>query len=74
MPKKIRELKTILNRAGFILLKKRGKGSHSRWFHPVLNYRITLSGNDGDDAKPYQEKEVKDALARLESFEKENGE
>ncbi|MBD2307143.1 type II toxin-antitoxin system HicA family toxin [Chroococcidiopsis sp. FACHB-1243] len=74
MPKKIKELKTILNRAGFILLKNRGKDSHSRWFHPVLNYRITLSGNDGDDAKPYQEKEVKDALARLESIEKENGE
>lgn len=72
MPKKIRELKAILSQAGFILLKKRGKGSHSRWYHPVLNYRITLSGKDGSDAKPYQEKEVQNALMNLQAMNQED--
>jgi predicted RNA binding protein YcfA (HicA-like mRNA interferase family) len=72
MPKKIRELKVILSRAGFILLKKRGKGSHSRWYHPVLNYRITLSGKDGSDAKSYQEKEVQNVIMMLEALNQED--
>ncbi|MGB3508684.1 MAG: hypothetical protein WBA93_05475 [Microcoleaceae cyanobacterium] len=29
IPKKVRELKQILQKAGFLLLTKRGKGSHS---------------------------------------------
>lgn len=61
MPKKIRELKAQLSKAGFILLPKRGKASHSRWKHPLLPYLITLSGNDGDDAQRYQEKDAADA-------------
>ncbi|WP_413168435.1 type II toxin-antitoxin system HicA family toxin [Capilliphycus salinus ALCB114379] len=33
------------------------KGSHSRWIHPLLpDQPITISGKDGDDAKPYIEK------------------
>lgn len=72
MPKKIIELKAILSRAGFILLKKRGKGSHSRWYHPILNYYITLSGKDGNDAKPYQEKEIQNVLMMLEKLNQED--
>jgi predicted RNA binding protein YcfA (HicA-like mRNA interferase family) len=29
MPQKIRQLKASLQKAGFVLLKKRGKGSHT---------------------------------------------
>jgi predicted RNA binding protein YcfA (HicA-like mRNA interferase family) len=63
MPKKIRELKSMLRKAGFKCIP--GKGSHSKWLHPVLVTPVVLSGNDGDDAKRYQEKNVRQALANL---------
>lgn len=56
MPRKIRALIRELERAGFI--DRGGKGSHRNFKHPKGN-RITVSGNLNDDAKPYQEKEVK---------------
>ncbi len=74
MPKKIRELKAILKKAGFTQLKKRGKGSHSVWRHPLLTDDINLAGKDGNDAKPYQEKEVLDALEELKLIEERENE
>lgn len=68
MPKKIRELKSLLLQAGFTY--RTGKGSHTNWFHPLLPGRITISGNDGYDAKPYQEKDVNNALVQLEEIRK----
>ncbi len=70
MPKKVRELKKILQKAGFTLLPRRGKGSHSYWIHPRLPTPVVLSGKDGQDAKPYQEKDV---IAALEQIEGLNG-
>lgn len=64
MPKKIRELKQQLRRAGFIELP--GKGSHTNWVHPHYTGKITIAGKDGLDAKPYQEKEVQQALVEVE--------
>ena len=72
MPKKIRELKSLLLKAGFYW--RSGKGSHTRWMHPLLLRNITLSGNDGDDAKPYQEKDVSNALQKLKESQGEQGE
>ena len=66
MPQKIRELKSKLQKAGFVLLKKRGKGSHTMWEHPLLINLVVISGKDGDDADRYQEREVSDALMELE--------
>ena len=64
MPKKVRELKNILGKAGF--KENSGKGSHTKWSHPLLLWKIVvLSGKDGSDAKPYQEKDVEKALKRL---------
>lgn len=61
MPRKIRALKADLLRAGFTM--RSAKGSHTYWTHPLLpGNRLTLSGNDGDDAKPYQEASVRAAL------------
>ena len=60
MPKKIRELKAMLSKAGCI--SEPGKGSHTKWKHPLINRKIVLSGKDGNDAKSYQEKEVKKLL------------
>lgn len=57
MPPKIRQLKAQLAKAGFRW--RPGKGSHTVWTHPALpEEEITLSGNDGNDAKPYQVKDV----------------
>jgi predicted RNA binding protein YcfA (HicA-like mRNA interferase family) len=61
MPKKILDLKQLLRKAGFTC--KRGKGSHTKWKHPQAKKMVILSGNDGSDAKPYQEREVEAALA-----------
>jgi predicted RNA binding protein YcfA (HicA-like mRNA interferase family) len=53
MPKKIRELKAMLRKAGFI--SRSGKGSHTIWRHSLFSsMKITLSGADGADAHPYQ--------------------
>ncbi len=71
MPQKIRQLKADLRRAGYRELKKRGKGSHTRWEHPRVPEPFTLSGHDGADAKPYQEQEVRAAVLR--AHEEEGG-
>ena len=64
MPKKIRELKTMLKKAGFIY--RPGKGSHSVWHHPRASKAVVLAGKDGNDAKRYQEKDVKDRIREVE--------
>jgi predicted RNA binding protein YcfA (HicA-like mRNA interferase family) len=68
MPKKIRELKSLLLQAGFTC--RTGKGSHTNWYHTLLPGRVTISGKDGNDAKAYQEKDVNNALKRLEEIKK----
>jgi predicted RNA binding protein YcfA (HicA-like mRNA interferase family) len=65
MPKKIRELKAMLSRAGFNC--RSGKGSHTVWRHPRLpRTRVVLSGSDGRDAQPYQEQQVEAAIREAE--------
>lgn len=56
MPPQIRELIKQLEKAGFS--NRGGKGSHRNYIHPK-GVVITISGKLGDDAKKYQEKEVK---------------
>ena len=73
MPKKIRQLKSLLLKAGF--LYRSAKGSHTRWFHPLLpDEPITIAGNDGDDAKLYLEKEVSQKLEKLKAIEAQESE
>lgn len=67
MPRKIRELKSLLLQAGFSY--KPAKGSHSKWTHPLLPQAIIIAGKDGSDAKPYLEKQVNEALAELKKLE-----
>ncbi|PON18502.1 hypothetical protein C2W62_07645 [Candidatus Entotheonella serta] len=55
-PRKIRELIRDLERAGFV--NQGGKGNYRNFEH-VKRLRVTGSGNPGDDAKPYQEREVR---------------
>jgi predicted RNA binding protein YcfA (HicA-like mRNA interferase family) len=68
-PRTIRQLKADLRRAGFVF--RPGKGSHTVWSHPLLRAdEITLAGGDGDDAKPYQEQNVRTNLAKLEDIKR----
>lgn len=54
VPKKIREIKKILLKAGFDY--RQGKGSHQVWEHPNLSQKIVIARKDGDDAPLYLEK------------------
>jgi len=64
MPPKIRVLKAKLRKAGF--QQEPGKGSHTKWEHPLLpRVKVTLAGNDGDDAQRYQEAQVHQAIEEL---------
>ena len=69
MPKKVRELKAMLRKAGFFV--KPGKGSHTVLGHPALTAKIALSGGDGDDAHRYQEKDVQEILRKLKEVQGE---
>ncbi len=62
MPPKIRELMRDLEKAGFV--KRGGKGSHCNLRHPS-GINITISGKTGDDAKPYQIRDMKRAIERV---------
>ena len=64
MPRKIRELKRMLRKAGFA--QRAGKGNHTVWSHPQLPDVVVLSGKDGEDAKPYQQRDVDVVLRKLE--------
>jgi predicted RNA binding protein YcfA (HicA-like mRNA interferase family) len=59
MPRKIRELIKDLEMAGFV--NRGGRGSHRNFIHES-GIVITLSGNLGDDAKPYQEEFVRQKI------------
>jgi predicted RNA binding protein YcfA (HicA-like mRNA interferase family) len=48
-----------LERAGFA--NRGGKGDHRNYQHPG-GARVTISGKPGNDAKPYQEREVRRAI------------
>jgi predicted RNA binding protein YcfA (HicA-like mRNA interferase family) len=65
MPRKIRELISDLESAGFYLVKAQGKGDHRKYRHIGLQGSLTLDGKAGGDAKHYQEKQVKEAIQRI---------
>ena len=63
---KIRKLKSSLSKAGFVRLKRRGKGSHTVWRHKTNHINIVCSGKDSKDAKPYQLKAFQVAIAKTD--------
>lgn len=63
MPPKVRELIAELERHGFV--NRGGKGSHRNYYHPGCPLVVTISGKDGNDAKKYQIKQVRQALDEL---------
>jgi predicted RNA binding protein YcfA (HicA-like mRNA interferase family) len=64
MPRKLRQLMADLEKAGFV--DRGGKGSHRNFTHPQ-GVRVTISGGAGDDAKHYQERDVRRALAIMKA-------
>ena len=64
MARKIRQLVADLARAGFELAPG-GKGSHRKFRHPQFAGSVILSGKDGDDALPYQEKQARNAIREV---------
>ncbi|MSR60533.1 MAG: type II toxin-antitoxin system HicA family toxin [Planctomycetaceae bacterium] len=67
MPRKIRDLAGDLRSAGFEQIPGGGKGSHRKLTHKKYPGAITLSGHDGDDAKPYQERQVRQAIEQVQN-------
>jgi predicted RNA binding protein YcfA (HicA-like mRNA interferase family) len=59
MPRKLRQLIADLENAGFV--NRGGKGSHRNFTHPQ-GLRVAISSGAGDDAKHYQERDVRQAL------------
>ena len=51
----------IALRGVFSKVFSHGKGSHRNYEH-LTGVRVTISGQPGDDAKPYQEREARDAI------------
>ena len=62
MPRKIRQLIKDLENAGFV--NRGGKGSHRNYLHDN-GIALTISGKLGDDAKPYQEKLIKQKIKEV---------
>lgn len=68
MPRKLRDIARDLRKAGFRELPGRGKGDHAVWAHPLAPAnQLTIDGQPGDDAKHYQEKQLRAALAAVEA-------
>jgi predicted RNA binding protein YcfA (HicA-like mRNA interferase family) len=62
MPRKGRQLKADLRRAGFV--PERQKGSHVTWVHERYpDIAVVLAVQDGEDADHYEEREVRQAVA-----------
>ena len=64
--RKIRQLVSELEKAGFTRIHG-GKGSHRKFVHPKFRGFVLISGREGDDAQPYQEKQVRNALRQVQS-------
>lgn len=71
MPRKLRQLKRDLRQAGASIVRERG--SHATWQHPnIPGVLVELAGHDGDDAQPYQERDVHEALRRIAETHRED--
>jgi predicted RNA binding protein YcfA (HicA-like mRNA interferase family) len=66
MPRKIRQLIADLEHAGFRF--EPGKGSHRKYRHPS-GIMAVISGHAGDDAKYYQEKQIKQKIEETRRHE-----
>jgi hypothetical protein len=69
MPRKLRQLRSDLRRAGWAI--DRQSGSHQIWKHPLLHVaEVNLAGADGQDAHPYQDRDVREAVRRAQDAQR----
>ncbi len=64
MPRKIRDLLKDLRKAGFVLVAD-GKGSHRKFSAKDGQSVTIIPGRDGDDVKPYLERQVQDKINEI---------
>ncbi|MFZ1640680.1 MAG: type II toxin-antitoxin system HicA family toxin [Candidatus Contendobacter sp.] len=65
MPRKIKDLIQDLKNAGFSEITGGGKGSHRKFAHPKYAGAVTVSGQSGNDARHYQEKQISQAIESI---------
>ena len=70
MPQKVREQKRDMARANWYIVSGGGKGSHTKWKHPLVERTVIISGNDGADSSPGQAKDVAEALKEAAQAER----
>ena len=69
MPRKIRELRADLRRAGWDVIRQ--SGSHQIWKHPLVpGVEVNVAGHDGADAREYQERDVREAVRRARAAQR----
>jgi len=57
-------LKADLRQAGATQTSQ--EGSHAKWRHTLVpEAEVVIAGHDGDDAKAYQEKQVRELLRKI---------
>ena len=72
MPRKIRQLRSDLQNAGFYLDHQ--TGSHQIWKHSLISgVSVNLVGKDSADAKPYQEREIQGACRNFKEYKSSEG-
>lgn len=70
MSRKLRQWRANLQRVGFYLDHQ--TGSHQIWKHPLIpGISVNLVGKDSADAKPYQERELREALRKLQEAQEQ---
>jgi len=70
--RKLRQLRADLQCGGFYLDHQ--TGSHQIWKHPLIpGISVNLVGKDSADAKPYQERELREAMRKLQEVQKQQG-
>ncbi len=72
MPRKVRQIRADLRRAGFAVIRQ--EGSHQTWRHDPTGAQVGLAGADGADAKRYQERDARAAIAAAQAAERPEGE
>ena len=63
MPRKKRDIRRDYRAAGFS--KRQGKGDHDVYSHHLAPKHYAVDGKDGADALPYDERNLREALAAL---------
>jgi len=72
MSRKLRQWRADLQRVGFYLDHQ--TGSHQIWKHPLIpGISVNLVGKDSADAKPYQERELREALRSFKKHKSSKG-